>query len=75
MNIQNKISFYFIVKIKEARKDAASARKYAEADGNSDYAFWDGYVNGMDYAIFILEEAVAKEKIKKKVKKEKKKKK
>jgi len=70
MNIQNKIS-----KIKEARKDAMSARKYAEADGNSDYAFWDGYVNGMDYAIFILEEAVAKKKAKKKVKKENKKKK
>jgi|GEM_PF-6145127 len=67
MNIQNKIS-----KIKEARKDAMTAREYSEADGDLDCAFWDGYVNGMDYAIFILEEAVAKKKAKKKVKKEKK---
>lgn len=70
MNIQNKIN-----KIKEAKKDAVEERRYSEADGNSEYAFWDGYVNGIDYAIFILEESVAKKKAKKQIKKEKKKKK
>lgn len=67
MNINNTIS-----KIKEARKDALKERRYAEADGNSDYAFWDGYVSGMDQAIFLLEQKVEKKKAKKASKKEKK---
>lgn len=67
MNINNTIS-----KIKEARKDALKERRYAEADGNSDYAFWDGYVSGMDQAIFLLEQKLEKKKIKKEKKKEKK---
>lgn len=67
MNINNTIS-----KIKEARKDALKERRYAEADGNSDYAFWDGYISGMDQAIFLLEQKVEKKKAKKASKKEKK---
>lgn len=67
MNINNTIS-----KIKEARKDAMKERRYAEADGNSDYAFWDGYVSGMDQAIFLLEQKVEKKRAKKASKKEKK---
>lgn len=67
MNINNTIS-----KIKEARKDALKERRYAEADGNSDYAFWDGYVSGMDQAIFLLEQKVEKKRAKKASKKEKK---
>lgn len=67
MNINNTIS-----KIKEARKDAMKERRYAEADGNSDYAFWDGYISGMDQAIFLLEQKVEKKRAKKASKKEKK---
>ena len=67
MNINNTIS-----KIKEARKDALKERRYAEADCNSDYAFWDGYVSGMDQAIFLLEQKVEKKRAKKASKKEKK---
>lgn len=67
MNINNTIS-----KIKEARKDALKERRYAEADGNSDYAFWDGYISGMDQAIFLLEQKVEKKRAKKASKKEKK---
>lgn len=67
MNINNTIS-----KIKEARKDALKERRYAEADGNSDYAFWDGYISGMDQAIFLLQQKVEKKKAKKASKEEKK---
>lgn len=66
MNFKNTID-----KIKEARKDALKEKKYAEADGNSDYAFWDGYVSGMDQAIFLLEQKLNEKKTKKENKKKK----
>lgn len=67
MNLKNLIDI-----LKETRTDATKERKYAEADGNSDFAFWDGYVCAMDQAIFLVEQKVEKKKAKKKSKKEKK---
>lgn len=43
-------------KIAEIRKDAANAKKFAEIDGNSEYAFWDGYLEGVDYVMFVLQD-------------------
>ena len=70
MNIQNKIN-----RIKEVRKDAVEEREIAKANWHVEYNWWDGYINGLDYAIFILEEIATTRKIKKETKKEKRKKK
>ena len=44
-------------RIAEVRKDAVNAKKFAEASGDrSDYHFWDGYLEGVDYLIFLLED-------------------
>jgi len=44
-------------KIADIRKDAANAKKFAEASGDrSDYHFWDGYLEAVDYLIFVLQD-------------------
>jgi len=43
-------------RIAEVRKDAVNAKKFAEKDGGSEYHFWDGYLEGVDYLIFLLED-------------------
>lgn len=43
-------------RIAEVRKDAVKAKKWAETDGGSEYHFWDGYLEGVDYLIFLLED-------------------
>lgn len=44
-------------KIAEVRKDAISAKKFAETNGGvGDYNFWEGYLEGVDYVIFLLQE-------------------
>jgi len=43
-------------KIADIRKDAVNAKKFAESQGNSDYNFWDGYLEAVDYLIFILQD-------------------
>jgi len=45
-----------ILKIKEALQDAQKAKLSAEADGNSDYDFWDGYESAIKFALFHLDE-------------------
>lgn len=67
MNLKNLID-----ELKETREDATKERNDAEANGNSDFAFWDGYICAMDQAIFLLEQKVEKKKAKKASKKEKK---
>lgn len=63
MNLKNLID-----ELKETRKDATKERNHAEADGNSDFAFWDGYVCAMDQAIFLVQRKADKKKEKKKSK-------
>ena len=43
-------------KIKQVRDDAVKAKKWAENDGTSEYHFWDGYLEGVDYIMFLLED-------------------
>ena len=58
MNIQNKIN-----KVIEARKDAEKEHKYAKAGGKaSEEYYWEGYLEGIDYALFILNELRNKQK-------------
>lgn len=58
MNIQNKIN-----KVIEARKDAEKEYKYAKASGKaSEEYYWEGYLGGIDYALFILNELRNKQK-------------
>jgi len=45
-----------IAKIKEALADAKKEKRHAEADGNSDYAYWSGYEDGVLMALFHAEE-------------------
>ncbi len=47
-----------IAKIREALADAVKAKQHAEADGNSDYAYWQGYEEGMLMALAHIEEKV-----------------
>jgi dihydrodipicolinate synthase/N-acetylneuraminate lyase len=47
-----------IAKIKEALADAIEAKEHAEADGNSDYAYWQGYEEGILMALAQIEEKV-----------------
>lgn len=44
-----------IAKIKEALADAVEAKEHAEADGNSDYAYWQGYEEGILMALWHIE--------------------
>lgn len=44
-----------IAKIKEALADAVEARQNAESDGNSDYAYWSGYEEGILMALAQIE--------------------
>lgn len=58
MNIQNKID-----KVIGARKDAEKEYKYAKAGGKaSEEYYWEGYLEGIDYALFILNELREKQK-------------
>lgn len=43
-------------KIKQVRDDAVKAKKWAEIDGTSEYHFWDGYLEGVDYITFLLQD-------------------
>jgi len=43
-------------RIAEVRKDAVNAKKFAEKDGGSEYHFWDGYLEAVDYLIFVLQD-------------------
>lgn len=43
-------------RIKQVRDDAVKAKKWAETDGTSEYHFWDGYLEGVDYVMFLLED-------------------
>ncbi len=43
-------------KIKRVREDALEAKNWAEKEGGKDYYFWDGYLEGVDYIMFILED-------------------
>ena len=45
-----------IAKIKEALADAKKEKRHAEADGNSNYAYWSGYEDGVLMALFHMEE-------------------
>ena len=45
-----------IAKVKEALADAKKEKRYAEADGNSNYAYWSGYEDGVLMALFHMEE-------------------
>ena len=47
-----------IAKIKEALADAVEAKEHAEADSNSDYAYWQGYEEGILMALAQTEEFV-----------------
>jgi len=47
-----------VAKIKEALADAVEAKEHAEADGNSDYAYWQGYEEGILMALAHIEEEV-----------------
>lgn len=57
MNIQNKIN-----KVIEARKDAEKELKHCKS---RDQSFWEGYINGIDYALSALNELRDKQKRKK----------
>lgn len=60
MNIQNKID-----RVIEARKDAEKEYRYADASGKASAVFyWQGYLEGIDYALFILNELREKQKAK-----------
>lgn len=45
-----------ISKIKEALQDAQEAKLSAQADGNSDYDFWDGYESAIKFALFHIDQ-------------------
>ena len=45
-----------IAKVKEALADAKKEKRHAEADGNSNYAYWSGYEDGVLMALFHMEE-------------------
>jgi enterochelin esterase-like enzyme len=45
-----------IAKIKEALADAKREKRYAEANGGFDYAYWSGYEDGVLMALFHAEE-------------------
>ena len=46
-----------IAKVKEALADAKKEKQHAEADGNSDYAYWQGYEDGIFMALWHIEGA------------------
>lgn len=61
MNIQNRIN-----RVIEARKDADKEHRVALRNGKAtEQYFWEGYMAGMDYALFILNEIKDKQKAKK----------
>ena len=66
MNINNTIS-----KIKEARKDALKERRYAEADGNSDYVFGMVMLVAWIKQYFFLNKKQKRKKLRKQAKKRK----
>jgi len=47
-----------VAKIKEALADAIEAKEHAEADGTSEYAYWQGYEEGILMALAQIEEKV-----------------
>lgn len=42
-------------RIKEVRNDAFKQKQYAEQTGDKEFSFWDGYLEGVDYIIYLLE--------------------
>ena len=57
MNIQNKID-----KVIQARKDAEKEYKHCFNTGDKEEKFWEGYLEGIDYALFIMNELREKQK-------------
>ena len=53
-----------IAKVKEALADAVKAKQHAEADGNSDYAYWQGYEEGILMALLHMKEEIEKDNVK-----------
>ena len=53
-----------IAKVKEALADAKKEKRHAEADGNSDYAYWQGYEEGILMALSHMEEEIEKDNVK-----------
>ncbi|MDA0753933.1 MAG: hypothetical protein O3A49_04580 [Candidatus Marinimicrobia bacterium] len=49
MDIQDKIDRIIL-----ARKDAEKEYIHCSNTGNRDESFWEGYLSGIDYALFIL---------------------
>lgn len=43
-------------KIKKALASAKKEKRHAEADGNSDYAYWSGYEDGILMVLSYMEE-------------------
>ncbi len=43
-------------KINKVRESAVKAKKWAEDNGGKEYHFWDGYLEGVDYIMYLLED-------------------
>jgi hypothetical protein len=43
-------------RIKEVRNDAFKQKQYAEQTGDREFSFWDGYLEGVDYIIYLLQD-------------------